>query len=70
MTRIKPTKVFRETAGRAKATADLGALLNLGPKSSAWLTSAGIHTRAQLEKLGPIETCRRIRAAGHPVNVQ
>lgn len=44
-------------------------MLNLGPKSSAWLTAAGIHNREQLEKIGPIEACRRIRAAGHPVNV-
>lgn len=47
----------------------MGALLNLGPKSSAWLAAAGIHTREQLERLGPIEACRRIRRAGHPVSV-
>ena len=58
-------------AGRAKASApgELGTLLNLGPKSSVWLAAAGIHTRAELERLGPIEACRRIRRAGHPVSV-
>ena len=66
---IKPIRVFREPPGRSPAGAGLGALLNLGPKSSGWLADAGIHTRAQLEKMGPIEACRRIRAAGHPVNV-
>jgi hypothetical protein len=44
-------------------------LLNLGPKSSAWLADAGITTRAELERIGTIEACRRVRAAGHPVSV-
>lgn len=44
-------------------------MLNLGPKTAAWLTAAGIHTRAQLAQLGPIGVCRRIRAAGHPASV-
>jgi len=48
---------------------ELAGLLNLGPKSSAWLAAAGITTRAQLERLGAIEACRRVWQAGHPVSV-
>lgn len=44
-------------------------MLNLGPKSAAWLASLGLTTREQLAALGPIETCRRLRAAGQPVSV-
>jgi hypothetical protein len=66
MGRIKPIRVFRERASRRRET---GALLNLGPKSSAWLADIGISTREQLAALGPIETCRRLRAAGHAVSV-
>ncbi len=63
---MKPIKVFRERVSRGR---EVGALLNLGPKSSAWLADIGLTTRAQLAALGPIETCRRLRAAGHPVSV-
>lgn len=66
MGRTAPIKVFRERPARRRA---VGALLNLGPKSSAWLADIGITTRDQLAALGPIETCRRLRAAGHPVSV-
>ncbi|MBI2518661.1 MAG: TfoX/Sxy family protein [Opitutae bacterium] len=71
MGRLKPIKVRRTPSHRnGKAgTRSLGNLLNLGPKSSAWLAAAGIHTREQLERLGPIEACRRIRQSGHPVSV-
>lgn len=69
MGRIPPIKIRREPAGRGKRAGSLGALLNLGPKSSLWLAAAGIHTREQLERLGPIEACRRMRASGHPVSV-
>jgi DNA transformation protein and related proteins len=65
MPRPRPIKI-RSAAGQSGG---LGALLNLGPKSAAWLDAAGIRSRSQLEALGPIEACRRIRAAGHPVSV-
>jgi hypothetical protein len=70
MPRPRPIKI-RPVArrGAAHPAGGLGALLNLGPKSSAWLTAAGIRTREQLVQLGPIEACRRIRAAGHPVSI-
>lgn len=44
-------------------------LLNLGPKSSAWLAAIGIRRREQLRALGPIESCRRLLAAGYPASV-
>lgn len=68
--RPEPIRPFR--SGRSKpsdATAEIGALFNLGPKSAAWLQAAGIRTRADLEKAGPIEACRRVRQAGQPVSV-
>ena len=48
---------------------ELGAEFFLGPKSSRWLYDAGVRTRADIERLGPIEVCRRILAAGHPIAV-
>lgn len=68
--RPEPIRPFRNERGAAsEANAELGALLNLGPKSAAWLYAAGIRSRADLEKAGPIEACRRIRNAGQPVSV-
>ena len=68
--RVEPLKPFRENLSSKKSpNHNLGALLNLGPKSSAWLAEAGITTRAQLERLGPIEACRRMGRSGRPVSV-
>jgi len=67
MGRIQPIKIDREP-GRGHAD-DLAALLNLGPKTAAWLDAAGIHTRAQVAELGPIGVCRRLRENGRPVSV-
>ena len=53
----------------AMAQKKLENLLNLGPKSSAWLVDAGITSLAKVKRLGPIEVCRRLRARGHPVSV-
>jgi hypothetical protein len=58
---------FREPAKRAPHS--LAAELNLGPKSAAWLAAAGIRSRDDVARLGVIETCRRVRAAGQPVSV-
>jgi DNA transformation protein and related proteins len=44
-------------------------LLNLGPKTTAWLQDAGLHTRDDLARVGAIEACRRMRLAGHPVSL-
>jgi DNA transformation protein len=40
-------------------------LKNLGPVSSRWLASVGIHRRADLIRLGPVEAYLRVKAAGH-----
>jgi len=40
-------------------------LKNLGPVSSRWLASVGIHRRADLIRLGPVEAFLRVKAAGH-----
>lgn len=64
-----PRRPLRELPFRSPAGGELSALFNLGPKSSAWLADAGITTRAELARLGPIEACRRVRAAGHPASL-
>jgi TfoX/Sxy family transcriptional regulator of competence genes len=48
---------------------ELGAQFSLGAKSSTWLRDSGIRTRADIERLGSIEVCRRMLMAGHPVVV-
>lgn len=68
MARIKPIKIDRAPVSRGHP-AELAAMLNLGPKTAAWLDAAGIHTRAQVVKLGPIGVCRRLLESGRPVNV-
>jgi len=62
----EPIRPFRE---KPDARHSLQASLNLGPKSAGWLIGAGIHSLDQVRKLGPIEACRRLRAAGYPVSV-
>lgn len=36
---------------------------NMGPKSSEWLASVGVHSLDDVAKLGVVETYRRVRAA-------
>jgi len=36
---------------------------NIGPKSSEWLASVGIHTLEDVAKLGVVETYLRVKAA-------
>ncbi len=38
-------------------------LKNLGPKGDAWLAEIGVHTVADLKRLGPVEVYRRLKAA-------
>ena len=40
-------------------------LMNLGPVSSRWLASIGIHRRADLIRMGPVEAFLRVKEAGH-----
>ncbi|HEX7112388.1 MAG TPA: TfoX/Sxy family protein [Mizugakiibacter sp.] len=37
---------------------------NIGPKSAAWLRQVGVHTQADLERLGAVETYLRVKRAG------
>jgi len=41
---------------------------NMGPKSSAWLASVGVHTLDDVARLGVVETYRRVKAA-YPAKV-
>ena len=36
---------------------------NMGPKSSEWLASVGIHTLDDIAQLGVVEAYRRVKAA-------
>ena len=36
---------------------------NLGPKSSEWLASVGVHTLDDVARLGVVETYKRVKAA-------
>jgi DNA transformation protein len=36
---------------------------NMGPKSSEWLASVGIHTLDDVAQLGVVETYKRVKAA-------
>jgi hypothetical protein len=36
---------------------------NMGPKSSEWLASVGIHTLEEVAELGVVETYGRVKAA-------
>lgn len=69
--RLRLVLPFRENLSTQKPPADtsLAHLLNLGPKSAAWLVRAGVHSRDEVMRLGVIETCRRVRAAGYPASV-
>ena len=35
---------------------------NIGPKSSEWLASVGVHTLDDVAKLGVVETYKRVKA--------
>ena len=42
---------------------------NVGPVSSRWLASVGIHRRADLIRLGPVAAYLRVKDAGHRVTL-
>jgi hypothetical protein len=52
-------KILRPARGKPPV------LKNLGPVSTRWLASVGIHRRADLIRLGPVEAFLRVKAAGH-----
>jgi DNA transformation protein len=41
---------------------------NIGPKSTEWLASIGVHSLEDVAKLGVVETYKRVKAA-HPEKV-
>jgi DNA-3-methyladenine glycosylase I len=43
----------------------LAELDNLGPTSQRWLNAVGIHTRADLEKVGAVDACRILKGHGY-----
>ncbi len=43
-------------------------LKNFGPKSHAWLDEIGIHTVADIERVGVVEIYRQLQARGRPVS--
>src|SRR5688572_17801219 len=47
---------------RDKAHSQPPALKNLGKISTAWVNAAGIHTRADLERVGVVESYLRVKA--------
>jgi DNA transformation protein len=67
---VEPSKKSRRKPKPAKARAHKAApipverLRNLGPKSSAWLRSVGIETRADLERVGAVAAYKQVAAAG------
>jgi DNA transformation protein len=36
-------------------------MMNLGPKSTQWLKEVGIHTKEDLERIGPIEAYLKVK---------
>lgn len=54
---------------RAERPLPVEKLPNLGPKSVAWLRDVGIHTRADLERLGSVGAFRKVVEAGHTTSL-
>ena len=50
-----------------KLVPEIEALRNLGRKSVVLLADVGNHSRAELDAVGAIESCRRMRRVGYPV---
>jgi DNA transformation protein and related proteins len=45
---------------RPVSTSPLVRMRNLGPACAAWLEAAGIHSEAEIRRLGAVETFRRV----------
>jgi hypothetical protein len=52
----------RRDTPEADAVRAVAALLNLGPKSAAWLVAAGIRSRADLERLGAVGAYLKVKS--------
>ncbi len=47
----------------------LAGLKNLGPESSKWLRKVGLHSKADLEKIGSLKAYALVREAGFPASL-
>lgn len=47
----------------------LAKLKNLGPESSKWLRQVGLHSKADIEKIGPLKAYAMVREAGLPASL-
>jgi DNA-3-methyladenine glycosylase I len=52
-----------------KQKSTLNQLLNLGPTSTGWLNTIGVHNRRDLEKLGAVDTYVMLKANGYPASL-
>lgn len=48
---------------------ELKTLLNLGPKSTGWLTDIGVQTRQDLVDMGIVPAYCLLKAQGYPVSL-
>ena len=53
----------------ARETKSAAKMLNLGPKSLAWLAAVGIHNRTDLESVGAINAYNLCKAHGYNVSL-
>lgn len=44
-------------------------LKNLGPESSKWLRKVGLHSKADIEKVGPLKAYALVRQDGLPASL-
>jgi DNA transformation protein and related proteins len=56
-----PNSISGSRAASAASTEPNGQLANLGPKSAAFLQTAGIRTREELERLGSVAAYARVK---------
>jgi len=47
----------------------VASLRNLGPASAGWLAAIGVHTLADLERIGAAAACRILKGHGYRVSV-
>lgn len=52
-----------------KRASELSSLRNLGTRSEQWLNEIGVFTRADLERIGSVETYRILKEKGYPVSL-
>jgi DNA transformation protein len=48
---------------------EIAKLRNLGPRTAQWLAAIGIHSEADLRRIGSVEAWARLRCEGFPVSL-